>query len=252
MPLRHDVPMKMEQMRSPTRRGFLRTLAARAADGAVLPEVAAGPVTESQEVLNVRNFGAVGDGKADDTNAFHNALAAAAKLLSGRTVVVPGGSYRLTSSLNITSALLLGQFAGGWPADSRPMPTLLVDMPAPEACIIAHAGASVHGITLAFATKNDPKREFGPTVLLKGGAGEAYNVANPHGECSIAELADRLAALYAGKGVTVERKARVDGVYMPSPILATKPDIAKARALGWQPRYGIEEGFARTVDSYLQ
>jgi len=85
------------------------------------------------------------------------------------------------------------------------------------------------------------------TVLLKGGAGEAYNIANPGGECSIAELADRLAAAH---GLSVERRARTDASYMPSPILSTKPDIAKAKSLGWEPRHGIEEGFSRTVRSY--
>ncbi len=88
------------------------------------------------------------------------------------------------------------------------------------------------------------------TVLLKGMPGQAYNVANPGGECSIAELADRLAAVYASQGMKVDRRARTDASYMPSPILSTKPDIAKANALGWRPRYGVEEGFQRTVESY--
>ena len=90
------------------------------------------------------------------------------------------------------------------------------------------------------------------TVLLKGAKGEAYNVANPGGECSIAELADRLATEFASEGMTVERKARVDTAYMPSPILSTKPDIAKANGLGWRPRFSIEHGFRRTVESYRE
>ena len=90
------------------------------------------------------------------------------------------------------------------------------------------------------------------TVLLKGVKGEAYNVANPGGECSIAELADRLAAEFAAEGIAVGRKARVDATYMPSPIVSTKPDIAKANALGWKPRFSIEEGFRRTVESYRE
>ncbi len=85
------------------------------------------------------------------------------------------------------------------------------------------------------------------TVLLQGASGEAYNIANPGGETSIADLADRLAA---SNGLTVERRPRTDAAYMPSPILSTKPDIAKANALGWHPPIGIEEGFARTVASY--
>jgi len=147
----------------------LQTLAAGAAAGAVLPAAADTPASESGGVLNVRDFGAVGDGKSDDTDAFRKAVAAATKLHSGRTVVVPGGAYRLTSPLNITSTLLLGQYAGGWPADSHPMPSLMVDLPPSEACIVANAGAALHGLCFAFATKNDPKRQFGPAVLLKGG-----------------------------------------------------------------------------------
>ena len=166
----------MTPMRSPTRRSFLRTLAASAAVGAVIPAVAADPVSGNGRVLNVRDFGAIGDGKADDTHAFRAALAAVAKLHSGRTVAAPGGTYRLTSSLTVKSALLLGQSAGGWPADSQPMPTLLIDIPAPEACIIAGAGASLHGLSFAFSPKNDPKREFGPAVLLQGGGVSLTNL----------------------------------------------------------------------------
>lgn len=159
-----------------TRRNFLQALAAGAAVGAVLPAVADAPVPEVAGILNVRDFGAAGDGKTDDTVAFRKALTAAAKLHSGRTVAVPGGSYRLTSPLNLKSTLLAGQSAGGWPADSRPMPTLLADMPKSEACIIANDGASVHGLCFAFATERDPKREFGPVVLLKGGGVSLTNL----------------------------------------------------------------------------
>lgn len=88
------------------------------------------------------------------------------------------------------------------------------------------------------------------TVLLRGSNGEAYNVANPDGECSIAELADRLAAMYAQQGITVERRVRAESAYMPSTILSTKPDITKAMALGWRLQYDVERGFERTVDSY--
>jgi UDP-glucuronate decarboxylase len=88
------------------------------------------------------------------------------------------------------------------------------------------------------------------TVLLKGANGEAYNVANPNGETSIAELADRLAAEFHSEGITVERRARTDPNYFVSPILSTVPNIDKARALGWDPPHTIEQGFRRTVESY--
>jgi len=88
------------------------------------------------------------------------------------------------------------------------------------------------------------------TVLLSGQTGQAYNVANPDCECSIAELAERLAAVYASDGMAVERKARGDSVYVPSPIVGTLPSIDKLKALGWAPRVSIEGGFFRTVEFY--
>ena len=88
------------------------------------------------------------------------------------------------------------------------------------------------------------------TVLLKGEIGHAYNVANPTGECSIAELADRLAFVYKAESITVERRTRSAGVYVPSPIKSTVPNVDKLESLGWRTPLTIEEGFRRTVDSY--
>jgi UDP-glucuronate decarboxylase len=88
------------------------------------------------------------------------------------------------------------------------------------------------------------------TVLLHGKPGEAYNVANPDGECSIAELADRLAAEFRDEGLTVERRHRTDSVYLPSAIPSTVPNVTKLKSLGWQMSWSIERGFRRTVDSY--
>jgi nucleoside-diphosphate-sugar epimerase len=86
------------------------------------------------------------------------------------------------------------------------------------------------------------------TVLLVGSDGEAYNVSNPAGECSIAELADRLAAEFS---TTVDRRYRPSGsAYVTSTIQSTVPDIRKLEGLGWKPHRGIEDGFRRTVESY--
>lgn len=84
-------------------------------------------------------------------------------------------------------------------------------------------------------------------VLLAGETGQAYNVANAAADESIAGLAERLARQFH---VTVERRARTGGSYAPSPIPFTRPSTEKIEALGWRARTGIEEGFARTVDSY--
>jgi hypothetical protein len=152
-----------------TRRNFLRSFAAGAVLSAALPAEVQAQTSVHTETFNVRDFGAIGDGNADDTEAFQKAILAAAKFPNGRVVVVPSGTYRISSSLTLESTLLLGLAAGGWPADSRPLPTLLVDVPAPQPCIIANLGTSLHGLCFDFFYKDNPSREFGPCVVLKAG-----------------------------------------------------------------------------------
>jgi hypothetical protein len=134
-----------------------------------LPTEAIAQTAARAETFNVRDFGAIGDGNADDTEAFQKAISAAVKFPNGRVVIVPSGIYRITSSLTLESTLLLGLAAGGWPADSRPLPTLLVDVLAPQPCIIANLGTSLHGLCFDFLYKENPSREFGSCVVLKAG-----------------------------------------------------------------------------------
>lgn len=58
--------------------------------------------------INVRDFGAVGDGKTDDTKAFQSALdAACGKDETGGIVFVPQGTYLIAGHLNIPSNVTL-------------------------------------------------------------------------------------------------------------------------------------------------
>jgi hypothetical protein len=61
---------------------------------------------------NVLDFGAVGDGVADDTMAIQNAITSLAVL--GGTVWVPRGTYKITSTLSIPGRVcLMGEPSGG-------------------------------------------------------------------------------------------------------------------------------------------
>lgn len=51
--------------------------------------------------LNVKDYGAVGDGTTNDTVAFQNAINRAIAL-NGCTIYIPPGQYRITGTLNIT------------------------------------------------------------------------------------------------------------------------------------------------------
>jgi dTDP-glucose 4,6-dehydratase len=88
-------------------------------------------------------------------------------------------------------------------------------------------------------------------LLLAGQDGEAYLVANPATRCTIRELAELVASLAPSGGVSVRRAGgALPADYLPNRDPAHPIDIAKIRALGWEPRIGLREGFLRTIESY--
>ena len=89
-------------------------------------------------------------------------------------------------------------------------------------------------------------------ALLGGKNGHAYNIGNPAGEISIRDLADLISRLFPEQCVSVkfERRENSEG-YIPSPVSITCPDISQARSLGWSPTTTLENGFRRTIESYL-
>jgi len=88
------------------------------------------------------------------------------------------------------------------------------------------------------------------TVLLKGKAGEAYNVATNH-EISIIDLAKKLVKdIFPELKLKVVMKKDASKNYLRMDFPRTTPDIRKLKALGWKLSFPINEGFKRTVASY--
>lgn len=88
------------------------------------------------------------------------------------------------------------------------------------------------------------------TVLLKGQAGEAYNIATEW-EISIIDLAKLLVEkVFPERKLKVVRKTDSSKNYLRINFPNTTVDIAKAKALGWKLGFSLEEGFKRTVTSY--
>lgn len=87
-------------------------------------------------------------------------------------------------------------------------------------------------------------------ILTKGVNNEAYNVANEQGIISIKELAQIIVGLFPEKGLKVRFEPPNES-YMPSPILSCDVKTAKLNALGFTPKVSIEEGFSKTIRSYL-
>ena len=109
------------------------------------PQVAA--PTKSIGALNVREFGAVGDGKADDTAAFQRALTAASKM-GGNTVLVPAGIYVITAPVAIDAYCTLegmgdsSVIKSGYPAGTNTTSRSMVVM----LNIVGHTNVRIAGL----------------------------------------------------------------------------------------------------------
>lgn len=71
---------------------------------------------KASDILSVRDFGAVGDGLADDTVALQAAITAAESNTAGaaRRVYIPAGKYRITAPLTITKEYITITGDGHW------------------------------------------------------------------------------------------------------------------------------------------
>ncbi|MGP1586932.1 MAG: NAD-dependent epimerase/dehydratase family protein [Treponemataceae bacterium] len=90
-------------------------------------------------------------------------------------------------------------------------------------------------------------------VLFLGTSGEAYNVCNNEGFYSISELAQILVSLFPEKKLKVIRTVRNSNDTYAEDKNANLVmfDDKKLRSLGWVPKISVEEGFKRTIESFL-
>lgn len=123
--------------------------------------------------VSVRDYGALGDGKADDTAAIQKAIETAG--FAG-TVRFPKGTYRISGTLSLAGVHLLGNISGGFPADADVMPSIVVTHASGPA-IRCGAYSSVHGLALKYTAPNwaNPVK-YPPTILLAGNGISISNV----------------------------------------------------------------------------
>jgi hypothetical protein len=60
-----------------------------------------------RDTISVKDFGAIGDGTADDTAAVQSAITAASASSAGQTVYFPTGKYKLTAPINISASVTI-------------------------------------------------------------------------------------------------------------------------------------------------
>lgn len=108
--------------------------------------------------LNVRDFGAIGDGKANDTAAFQRALDVAGKA-GGNLVFVPRGNYLLRDALEFPEHVVLeGVFRAPTARTENAGSTLLVAAGAGKAdgkpFITLHQNSTLHGLAIFYPEQN--------------------------------------------------------------------------------------------------
>ena len=87
-------------------------------------------------------------------------------------------------------------------------------------------------------------------VLLSGEDGEAYNVSDESGLISIGELAEMLCKLFPEKQLKVKFGTHAEG-YVENPHKChSNYSTKKLQDLGWSGKFGIREGFKRTIESF--
>lgn len=87
------------------------------------------------------------------------------------------------------------------------------------------------------------------TILLCGISGEAYNIANPASEATIAEFAET-AAKIGGRACRFECADEKD-FQEKTPISYAVLDSGKLQALGWKGKYDIWRGIRHTLEILL-
>jgi hypothetical protein len=113
--------------------------------------------------VNVRDFGAVGDGVTDDTNAIQNAFNTAQA--SGKGVLFPAGTYLHTSTVTANSIPLFGVGGGS---------TLLANNPNSTALILTGVSPSIQNMVVSSIQASSGSEDTTPThstLLVQGAQG---------------------------------------------------------------------------------
>ena len=112
------------------------------------------------DFVNAADFGAVGDGKADDTGALLEALAVAG---SGPPICyLPPGKYRIDGALVVPPGVTLAGASGGVPHSEHPIGTVLLayggrDMPEGDPLITLKPNGVVRNLIIHYPEQSIPE-----------------------------------------------------------------------------------------------
>lgn len=134
------------------------------------------PQNEPEEVVNmvlhnVKDYGAVGDNKTDDTEAFKKAVSEAEK--DGLPVYVPAGTYIISDTITLKSVTLYGYESGAWTADDCGLPK--IEQANMNASLFDVRSGSVAGLNIQSHGKSGDST-MKPTIQITGTGGRVSNM----------------------------------------------------------------------------
>lgn len=91
-------------------------------------------------------------------------------------------------------------------------------------------------------------------ILLKGTAGQSYNISNPAGRISVGNLAELLVKLFPEKKLKIIYQKRAEGKDYLETLQKIRPSLSieKIKRLGYYSQVNVAEGFKRTIKSFLK
>ena len=220
--------------------------------------------------FNVRGFGALGDGKTDDTAAFQKALDAAGKA-GGGVVYAPRGNYFFTGNLNVPNAVTLAGIWQSVPAHNgirdRGLPkptddgtTFLVTAGAGRedgpAFITLNTNSTLKGVVLYYPQQNvdDEPKPYPWAIAMRGKnpAVLAVEMLNPYNGIDATRNERHL--IRDVHGQPIRRGIMVDAIFDIGRIenVHFNPWWSnKSKLLGWQKENGEAFIFGRSDWQYV-
>lgn len=135
-------------------------------------ENVAAPGAAPASSLSIMSYGAAGNGVSDDTTALQNCIAAA--ISQGKTVWLPPGFYKITSSINLPSNLTL-QGAGMWYSSLVGDPVLYTN--SARRVTLNGAGSNIHLSDFAIVGKLNYRNDNEPNDGLGGSYGTGSTIS---------------------------------------------------------------------------
>ncbi len=221
--------------------------------------------------LNVRDYGARGDGKTDDTASFQKALDAAGKA-GGGVVYAPVGNYRFAGHLNVPGSVTLkGSFESvpahngirdrGLPKPTDDGTTLLVTEGAGRedgpAFVTLNTNSTLKGVVLYYPEQkvDDVPTPYPYAIAMRGKNPAVLDVEmlNPYSGIDATRNERHLIRNVSGqpirRGVFVDAiydVGRIENVHF-NPWWSVKPKLFQ-----WQMAHGEAFVFGRTDWQYVQ